>query len=93
MQGENQHQNHPYYYYPSILPHPHLSMPQNPHENTTPHPYPSIPTHPIFLCQHFTSTPIHAPYVVPKYPHVTSVGYLHIPFSILSSSMFPDHSS
>ena len=45
LQLENQHQNHPYYYYPITSPHPHPSTPKHPHHNMQPHPYPSITPH------------------------------------------------
>ena len=68
-------------------PHPHTSIPKHSHHNITPHPYPSMPPHPIFLCPYRTSTPMYVPYVVPHYPNIPSLGYLHRPPSRLSSSI------
>ena len=44
-QGENLHQNHPYYYHPSMLPHPKPIRTKHPNHNKPPHIYPSIPPH------------------------------------------------
>ena len=49
VQGENIHQNHPYYYYPIMPTHLNPRMPQNPHHKIPPHLYPSIPPHHIFV--------------------------------------------
>ena len=34
---------------------------------------------------------MYEPYVVPHYPHIPSLGYLHRQSSTLPSSMLPDH--
>ena len=49
VEGKNPHQNHPYYYYPRISPHPHPSIPQNPHHKIRPNPYTIIRLQPFFL--------------------------------------------
>ena len=89
MEGENQNQNHPYCYYPRISPHPPASMPQYTHHNIPPNPYPRVSPYPIFLCPYFTSTTIYAPYVVPHYPQIPSLGYIHRPPSIITSFILP----
>ena len=90
VQGENPNPNHPYYYYPGMTPHPHLSIPKLPHHNIPLHPHPSMPPNQIFLCPYFIYTPMYAPYVFQHHPHITSLGYLHKPPSRLPSSMFPN---
>ena len=57
------HQNHPYYPYISMLPHPH----------------PRMPPHPIFMCPYWTSSPIYKPYGIAHHPHITPFGYLYCP--------------
>ena len=74
---KNLHQNHPYYYYPSIPINPHPSMIPHSHHNIPPHIYPSIPPHQVFLCPYFTSTPMYAPYVVPHYSPIPPLGYIN----------------
>ena len=49
LQGENTHQNHPYYYYQNISPHPHPRIPQHDHYNIPPHPYQKF-QHIQFIC-------------------------------------------
>ena len=77
LQGENWHQNHPYYSYPSISLYPNPSMPQHIYHNIPPHTYTSIPPQPNFLWPFFFSTPICEPYVFPHYPHIPSLGYIY----------------
>ena len=89
---ENIHQNHPYYSCPSMPTHPHQSMSPHPHHNMPPHIYQIIVPHQVVLCPYFTSTPMYTPYLVPHYPRITPLGYLHTSYSRLSSSVLPPHS-
>ena len=90
---KNLHQNHPYYYYPSMQTHPNTRMSPHPHQNMPPHIYPIIPPHQVCLHPYCTSTPMYVPYVVPHYPHIPSLGYLHIISIILPYSVLPTYSS
>ena len=67
--GENIYQNNPYNSYPSIPKHPHQIIPH--------HLYPSITPHQSCLCTDCTSTPTYKTYVVPNYPHILPLDYLH----------------
>ena len=77
------HQNHPYYYYPRIPPHPHLNIP--------PHPYPRMSPYLICLCPYCNYYPIYAPYGVAHHPYITSLIFLHCPpHIIIPYSMSPN---
>ena len=89
VRGENYHQNHPYYSYPRIPPHPHTRIPPHPHQNMPPHTYPSMPTYPNLSYTYCTSTPVYAPYVVSHHPNIPSFVYLHRLTSRLPSLTFP----
>ena len=91
VHGENLHQNHPYYSYPGIPTHPNTSIPQHPHHKIPPHLYPSITPHQVFMRPYFTYTPIFAPYLVPHYPHIPPLVYLHTSFIRLPSCVLPPH--
>ena len=67
-------------------------MPPHPHHNMPPHPYPRIPTQKVCLCPYFTSTNMYVPYVVPQYPHISPLGFLHTSSSRLASYVLPPHS-
>ena len=47
----------------------------------------------MFLCPYYTSNSMYVTYVVPNYPHIPYLGYLHIKYSRLPSSMLPPRSS
>ena len=92
VHGENLLQNNPCNYYPIIPTHPNTRNPPHLHHHMPPHLYPSIPPNQVFLCTYFTSTPMYSPYVVPRYPHKTYLGYIHTSSSILTSSILPPNS-
>ena len=92
VHGENLHQNHPYYYYTSMPTHPNQRMPPHPNHNMPLHFYSKITPHQVFLCPYCTSNPIYSPYVVPHYPYIPPVGYLHTSYSRLPSHVLPPHS-
>ena len=93
VHGEYIYINNPYYSYPSMPTHPHPIMPQNPYHNIPPHIYPIIPPHQVCLCSYYTYTHMYAPYVVPHYPHIPSLGYLYTTSSRPPSSVLLPHSS
>ena len=72
-----------------MTPQPYSTTPQHPHQNILPNTYPTMPPHPFFVYPYLTSTPMYAPYVVPHYPNIPSLGYIHKPPSRLPSSMLP----
>ena len=77
VQVECPHQNHPYYSYQRISPHPHTSIQHHPHKNITPHHYTRIPPHPFGVRPYCAYTRIYETSVVPHYPHIPSFGYIH----------------
>ena len=91
VHGENIHQNQPYYSYTSMPTYLHPIMPQHTHHNMPPHIYSSIPPHQVCLCSYCTSTPMYAPCVVPHYPHIPPLVYLHTSFIRLPSCVLPPH--
>ena len=69
--------NHLYCYHTSIPTQPHQSIPPHPQHNIPPQIYPIIPPRQVCLCPNCTSDPKYSTYVVPHYPHITPLGYLH----------------
>ena len=92
VHGENIHQNHPYCYYTNMTTHHHTRIPPHPNHHIPPPIYPSITPHQVCLCPYYTSNPMYAPYIVPQYPHILSLGYLHTKYSRPPYYMFPPHS-
>ena len=92
MHGENIHKNHPYCCYPSMPTHPHQIMPPYHYHNIPPYPYPIIPPNQVCLCTYCTSTSTCSPFLVPHYPHIPPLGYLHTSSSRIPSSVLPLHS-
>ena len=68
-------------------------MPPHPHRHVSPHIYPIIPPHQVCACPYCTSTHIYEPYVVPRFPHISSLGYLHTKSIRLTFSVLPTRSS
>ena len=92
MHGENLHQNHTYYSYPTIPTHPHPIMPLNPHHSMPPHLYQSITPH-QFFCPYCTSTPKYEHNMVPNYPHIPLLGSLQTSPHRLPSYVLLHHTS
>ena len=91
VNGEKIHKNNPNYSYTRTPTHPQQRMPPTPHHNMPPHLYPSITPHQVCLCPYCNSTPKYAPYVVPNYPHIPTIGYLHTYSIRLPPSVSPPH--
>ena len=93
VHGENIQQNYPYHYYPSMPTQPHPSMGAHPHQHMPLTIYPIIAPHQLCLCPYFTSNTTYASYLVPYYPHISSLSYLPISYSRLPSYVLPPSSS
>ena len=71
-----------------MTPHPYPSIPLHLHHKKLPHIDPIIPPHKFCLCQYCPSITTYSPHVVPNYPNILPLCYLHkssykLPFSVL----------
>ena len=64
-------------------------MPPHLHHHIQPHLYPRITTHQFCVCPYFTYNQMYAPYEVPHYPHIQSLGYLHTPYDLFQPKIPP----